>query len=172
MARATNKSELLTSANQQFDNLWRLINSMSTEMQNATFQFVDRDKNLRDVLVHLYEWHLMMDSWHRIGTLAGGNPDVPGKGYTWKTLPELNQVIWEKYQQVTLEDAKEKLQKSHTMILTHINQLTDDELFTKKKYKWTKSTSLGSYFISNTSSHYDWAIKKIKKHIKTYTPDH
>jgi len=38
----------------------------------------------------------------------------------------------------------------------------DDELFTKKKYNWTGTTSLGSYFISATSSHYDWGFGTIK----------
>ena len=42
----------------------------------------------------------------------------------------------------------------------------DEELFTKKKYHWTGSTSLGSYLVSATSSHYDWALKLIRKSIK------
>ncbi|MDR1911573.1 MAG: ClbS/DfsB family four-helix bundle protein, partial [Helicobacteraceae bacterium] len=37
-----------------------------------------------------------------------------------------------------------------------------DELFTKNKYEWTGTTSLGSYLISATSSHYDWGLKTIK----------
>ena len=32
----------------------------------------------------------------------------------------------------------------------------------KKKYEWTGTTSLGSYFISATSSHYDWGLKTVK----------
>jgi hypothetical protein len=39
---------------------------------------------------------------------------------------------------------------------------TDDELFSKKKYPLTGTTSLGAYFISSTSSHYDWGLKTIK----------
>ena len=42
----------------------------------------------------------------------------------------------------------------------------DDELFEKKRYKWTGSTSLGAYLVSATSSHYDWAFKLIKKCLK------
>lgn len=29
-----------------------------------------------------------------------------------------------------------------------------------------RATNLGSYCVSATASHYDWAMKKIKKHIK------
>jgi hypothetical protein len=43
-----------------------------------------------------------------------------------------------------------------------IEKHTDEELFTKQKYKWTGTTSLGSYLVSATSSHYDWGIKQIK----------
>ena len=41
-----------------------------------------------------------------------------------------------------------------------------DELFSKEKYQWTGTTSLGAYFILNTSSHYDWGLKTIKPAIK------
>jgi hypothetical protein len=43
-----------------------------------------------------------------------------------------------------------------------IEKHTDDELFTKKKYPWTGTTSLGAFLISATSSHYDWGLKTIK----------
>ena len=38
--------------------------------------------------------------------------------------------------------------------------------FQKKVYKWVGGSTLGSYFVSATSSHYNWAIKKIKAHQK------
>ncbi|MCR5436700.1 MAG: ClbS/DfsB family four-helix bundle protein, partial [Treponema sp.] len=31
---------------------------------------------------------------------------------------------------------------------------------------WTGNAALGAYFVSTTSSHYDWAMKKIKAHKK------
>ncbi|WP_077550546.1 ClbS/DfsB family four-helix bundle protein [Rodentibacter genomosp. 2] len=42
-----------------------------------------------------------------------------------------------------------------------------ERLFTKKYYSWTESTSLGSHIISFTSSHYEWALRIIKKQIKS-----
>jgi hypothetical protein len=45
---------------------------------------------------------------------------------------------------------------------------TDAELFTKKHYNWTGTTSLGAYFISATSSHYDWAMKKLRQAKRTW----
>ena len=45
-------------------------------------------------------------------------------------------------------------------------KFTSEELFSKGVYKWTGGSTLGSYFVSATSSHYDWAIKKLKAHQK------
>ena len=167
MPRPTNKNMLIVAANEQFAKLFAHIDKMSVNEQNAAFNFEDRDKNLRDVLVHLYEWHKMVERWHKIGTLEGGMPQVPGEGYTWKTLPDLNMEIWKKYQNASLPEAKDMLQKSHKMIMKLIEPHTNEELFDKGVYKWTKSSTLGAYFVSCTASHYEWAIKKIKKQLKT-----
>lgn len=96
MSRPTTKPDLIEAANERFSKLWSLIDTMTEEEQNSLFLFEDRDKNLRDILVHLYEWHQMVNRWHRIGTIEGGIPEVPGKGYTWRTLPDLNLEIWKK----------------------------------------------------------------------------
>jgi len=167
MPRPTTKTGLLDAASIQFDKLWSLVDSMSEGKQNALFEFEDRDKNLRDVIAHLYEWHKMVENWHKTGTLEGGMPDVPGTGYTWKTLPALNLEIWKKYQTVSLSESKKMLTDSHKMILALIESHTNEQLFSKNVYKWTKSSTLGAYFVSSTSSHYEWAMKKIKNHIKT-----
>jgi len=168
MPRPTTKSDLFEAANDQFEKLWKLIDSMSEEVQNAAFSFEDRDQNLRDLLVHLYEWHQMVKRWHREGTLEGGMPEVPGRGYTWKTLPGLNMEIWKDYQGTKLNEAKKMLRESHAMVLSLAEPHSNDQLFAKNVYKWTKSSTLGAYFVSCTSSHYDWAMKKIKRHIKEF----
>lgn len=167
MSRPTTKPDLIQAANTEFEKLWKLIDTMTQEEQNAEFMFEDRDRNLRDVLTHLYEWHKMVESWHKEGTIDGGLPDVPGTGYTWRTLPDLNKCIWEKYQGTSLAEAKTSLIESHKMILKLIETHSNDELFTKKVYKWTKGSTLGAYFVSCTSSHYNWAMKKIRKHKKS-----
>ena len=50
--------------------------------------------------------------------------------------------------------------------MTAIEAMTSEELFSKSVYDWVGGSTLGSYYISTTSSHYDWAIKKIKAHRK------
>lgn len=88
---------------------------------------------------------------------------MPAKGYTWKTLPDLNREIWKKYQDLNLQKAKEMLETSFNSVQKIIQKHSHEDLFTKKQYPWTGSTSLGAYLISATSSHYDWAYKLIKK---------
>lgn len=175
MPRPTDKDGLMKTAEEQFGKLRKMIDSIPNEVRNAPFDLsgIDkkeahwkRDKNLRDVLTHLHEWHLMVIRWYDEGTVKGGMPAVPGEGYTWQTLPNLNQKIWERYQNVTLADAEEMLRKSHADILELVKRHTDEELFTKGLYKWTKTSSLGAYFISCTSSHYEWAMMKIKTIMK------
>jgi hypothetical protein len=101
-------------------------------------------------------------NWCSVG-MTGGKPEMPAKGYSWKTTPDLNRWIWEKYQEVSLEKAKEHIKSSYYELRKIIEEFSNEELFEKKRYKWTGSTSFGAYLISATSSHYDWAYKLIKK---------
>ena len=49
-----------------------------------------------------------------------------------------------------------------------IGEMSDEELFSKGVFDWTGTTTLGSYCVSATSSHYNWAFKDIKKALKKY----
>ncbi len=167
MARPTNKQELIATATEQFKKLCNLIDSMQEEKQKATFTFEDRDRNLRDVLIHLYEWHQLLLNWIRAN--KGGNAvNFLPEPYNWKTYPQMNIEFWKIHQNTPLEKAKTLLEQSHSETMDQIESFTNEELFTKKYFPWTGTTSLGSYCVSSTSSHYDWAIKKLKQHIKTY----
>lgn len=180
MTRATTKSDLKESANEQFTKLWQLIDSMSEEPQRAAFNFGDeflhkhkeahwdRDKNLRDVLIHLYEWHRLLLNWISANQNDETKPFLPAP-YNWKTYGQMNVAFWEKHQNTSFEDSRELLKKSHVDTMALIETFSNDELFEKKHFPWTGSSTLGSYCVSATSSHYDWAMKKIKAHIKTYT---
>jgi len=165
MTRPTNKQDLIVAANSQFDKLWKLIDSMPEEKQLGTFSFEDRDRNLRDVLIHLYEWHQLLLNWLR-SNQAGNTVNFLPNPYNWKTYPQMNVEFWKKHQTTPLEEAVVLLEKSHADVMKLIESFTDEELFTKKYFPWTGTTNLGSYCISATSSHYDWAMNKLKQHTK------
>ncbi|MCW3161359.1 ClbS/DfsB family four-helix bundle protein [Chryseobacterium oryctis] len=165
MARAVTKEQLINSSEENFQKLFSLIGSMTRKEQESLFSFEDRDRNIRDVLIHLYEWHQLLLKWvvsNRSGEFSSFLPSP----YNWKTYPEMNIEFWKKHQKTTLDKSMELLMESHSSVMKLIDTFSDEELFTKKYFSWTGSTSLGSYCVSSGSSHYDWAIKKIKKHKK------
>ena len=168
MARPTTKEQLKQSGEDGFKKLFALINSMSEDEQKKSFSFEDRDKNVRDVLVHLYEWHQLLLNWIN-SNKSGKNASFLPEPYNWKTYPQMNIVFWEKHQKTSLEKAITLLEKSHSDAIKLIETFSNEELFTKKYFSWTGTTNLGSYCVSATSSHYDWAMKKIKKHQKELT---
>ena len=165
MARPKSKTELLQQCDEFFEKLMVQIGKIDRTVQLKEFPPGTLNRNIRDVLMHLYHWHIMMYEWYAIG-MSGKNPKMPAEGYTWKTLPDLNRKILLMYQDIDLEDAKQKLSISHRKIRGLIENHTDEELFEKKRYHWTGSTSLGAYLISSTSSHYAWAMKLIRKATK------
>jgi hypothetical protein len=165
MPRPTDKASLLDQCDQSFAALLALVDSLTPARQAAEYAFDQRDRNVRDTLAHLHAWHLMMLEWHRVG-MSGATPDIPGKGYTWQTLPGLNMEIWESYQGVSLASVRKSLEASQDEVRRLIAAHPDRELFTKALHPWTKSTSLGAYFVSCTASHYDWAAKAIRKHAR------
>ncbi len=162
MPRPKNKDELLELSRKNYQRLLEIVESFSSEELAKEFPEEFMSKNPRDVLSHLHEWHLMMLNWYQVG-MIGNKPDMPAKGYTWKSTKELNYKIWQKYQNTSLAEAKALLADSYQEIQKIINKHSNEELFTKKYYPWTNSTSLAAYLISSSSSHYDWAYKLIAK---------
>ena len=175
MPRPTTKIELIDAANTQWDKMWGMIDAMPEKRRLAAFNFGDdpkrkeahwtRDKNMRDVLVHLYEWHRLLLNWTSANLGGEAKPFLP-EPYTWKNYGDMNVKFWKKHQVTSNDDAKAMLCDSHVKVMATIESLTDEELFEKKHFSWTGTTNIGSYCISATASHYDWAMKKIKLHGK------
>jgi len=146
MARPKSKQELISLSNNNFKKLKELVIHSSDTNKELVFPEGMMNRNVRDVLAHLHHWHLLL--------------------LEWKTTPALNRQIWKDYQTVTLENIQQELNDSFENIQHIMHQHSDEELFEKKRYSWTGSTSLGSYLVSVSSSHYDWAFKLIKKAMK------
>ena len=174
MPRPKNKEELIIASEEGYKKLKEFIGTMSKAELDTPFDFSalnkkeahwDRDKNLRDVLAHLYEWHKLLLIWTEANLNGKNQPFLP-EPYNWKTYGEMNITFFNKHQSTDLTEISEALEESHKAVMKTADMLTDEQLFAKSFYKWTGTTSLGSYFISVTSSHYDWALKKLKAHRK------
>ena len=99
MARPTTKEEMIKAGNAQFSKMWGLIDDFTNEEQRGTFDFDGkeahwkRDKNIRDILVHLYEWHQLFLNW----VSANKNDEVKPflrEPYNWKTYGDMNVEFW------------------------------------------------------------------------------
>lgn len=175
MRRPTTKADLLTTATTNYEKLNVLISELTQKELATSFDFSNdekkkeahwkRDKNLRDILIHLYEWHQLLLNWVHSNQNSDHKPFIP-EPYNWKTYGNMNVEFWKKHQSTSLEDAKNMLQHSHTKIMQLAETFSNEELFTKGVYKWVGTSTLGSYFVSVTASHYDWAMKKLKAHKK------
>lgn len=173
MGRPTSKVDLLRAATAGYEEMNKFIASMTEKELATPFAFDEkkkeahwkRDKNSRDVLVHLYEWHQLLIGWIAANRNGEEQPFLP-KPYTWRTYGMMNEFFWKKHQNTSLEDAKEMLAKSHEQVMELAESFTNEELFSKGVYKWVGTSTLGSYFVSNLSSHYNWALKKLKAHRK------
>lgn len=171
MARPTTKADLISAATSNYAAMNFLISSLTEKELSIPFEFDDkkteahwkRDKNLRDILIHLYEWHQLLLNWVE-SNKKGDNKSFIPEPYNWKTYGDMNVEFWKRHQGTTLETAKEMLQKSHEEVMDLAETFSDEELFSKGIYPWVGGSTLGSYFVSVTASHYDWAMKKIKVH--------
>lgn len=175
MSRPATKKELINTAMDNYTKLNKIILELTDKELSVPFDFSGdekkkeahwrRDKNLRDILVHLYEWHQLILNWVYSNQKGIAAPFLP-EPYNWKTYGDMNVEFWKKHQDTLLENAFIMLNKSHNEVVSLAETFTDRELFSKGVYKWTGGTTLGSYFVSSLSSHYDWAIKKLKAHKK------
>lgn len=175
MARPTTKGDLIVLANIRYENLVEMMEALTEKELETEFDFrLDekkkeahwkRDRNLRDVLVHLYEWHRLLLNWVA-SNMAGERKSFLPEPYHWGTYGEMNVEFWRKHQKTSLAESKAMLKESHEAVMAMIAERSDEELFSKGAFSWTGTTTLGSYCVSATSSHYDWAMKKIKAHRK------
>ncbi len=165
MGRPQTKSELLHAAHAEFDRLWSVVATVRTE--DRARPGVCETWSLKDVLAHLDAWHEMFLKWEAAGS-RGEKPPMPASGFSWAETPALNEAIYQRCKTDEWDDVVKRLHDSHAKVLTRLEAYDEDDLFTKKRFAWTKSTSVASYAISATSSHYSWATKLIKKSAKTF----
>ncbi len=118
--------------------------------------------SVKDILGHLDAWHEMFLIWERAGA-AGETVEMPAPGYSWKETPALNDKIYQRIKDDPYEVVVARLIRSHKAVRDVLESYSDEDLFEKQRFRWTGSTSVGSYAVSATSSHYDWARKLIRK---------
>ena len=90
MSRPTSKTDLISAAAETYEKLTAMIDTMTDKELSIPFQFENdagkkeahwqRDKNLRDILIHLYEWHQLTLHWVHANQNGDAVPFLPKPG--------------------------------------------------------------------------------------------
>ena len=169
------KQELLTAMSDSYTKLKEQVGKMTTEELNAPFQFANDPKKCgarwiydqcpRDLLIHLYEWQVLMREF--VNNIREGHqrdylPDEYRKNYH-----EMDKMLVEKHQDTSFDQAEQLLNQTHEEMMQLTNSFTEEELFGKGFYKCTYTTTMAAYFASVTTSPYGQATKLLKTHLKS-----
>ncbi|MBR5685853.1 MAG: ClbS/DfsB family four-helix bundle protein [Muribaculaceae bacterium] len=174
MAGPTTKQELIAAMHDGYNKLQEQIAKMTADEKSTPFAVESdpkkcgvrwqNDRCLRDLLIHLYEWQVLMQTFVqniREGHQRDYLPDEYRKNYH-----EMDKMLVEKHQQTPLEEATRLLAETHNEMLRLADGFTEEELFSKGFYKCTYTTTMAAYFVSVTTSPYSQAVKILKSHQK------
>src|SRR5512145_1910746 len=127
MPRPTTKKGLLAAIEIERSTLEKLITELSPAQ--LTEPGTVGEWSVKDVLAHLMEWEQMVLSWHSAG-LKGKVPVTPAEGINWAQLPQLNQQIYERHRDRPLADIQKEFKSSFKKMLSTIQGLSEEDLFT------------------------------------------
>ena len=156
--RAKTKTELLDSIRTSREQLNQKFSSLTPNQM--TWPGSMGDWSVKDILAHLVDWEQRFIKWYQVG-LLGEEPVTPEPGITWRQLPKLNQIGYQRHRNDSLADVLSNYENSYREILELIEGMSEEEIFTELTYSWTGSQSLLSWIAANTSSHYNWARRNI-----------
>lgn len=172
MATPNTKPALLSAMSEGYAKLKEQIEKLTPEEAAAPFDFAadpkkcgvrwQYDRCLRDLLIHLYEWQVLMRVF--VQNIRERHPKDYLPDEYRKNYHDMDRMLVEKHQQTSLEEAKRLLDETHKEMLQIAEGFTDEELFTKGYYKCTYTTDMAAYFVSVTSSPYGQALKLLKTH--------
>ncbi len=122
--------------------------------------------SVKDILAHLLEWQQMNLDWYAAG-LRGDKVHLPAPGYTFRDLPRLNKMIYQKHHRRSLPSVLADFEKHHKEIVTLVKSLSDADLTTLNRYSWTgPSWTLSDYLRASTVAHYLWARQRIRRWLR------
>jgi hypothetical protein len=162
--RFSSKEELLAAIEDEHRRFLAVADRIPRRLYRAKGVWGD-GWTIQDLFAHLSEWEQMFLGWYRLGR-DGGDPILPAAGYTWRQTPALNEAIWRKHGSRPLTEVLKEFDRSYAEILSLVNALSVEDLFTPGRFAWTRDHPLTTYLVPNTSSHYRTAAKILKRWLK------
>lgn len=115
---------------------------------------VNGEWSVKDALAHISDWEQRFIGWYR-AQLRGETPIVPGPGLTWKDLDALNQSIYERHRDRTLDDVLAEYSRSYAEMRAVVEDIPAADLNVIGLYDWLgDENTLGDYVAANSSTHY------------------
>lgn len=168
MTRPQSKGELLDIIDIERTKL----NDVLGELSKAQMEIPGACENwsVKDILSHLVDWEQRCLRWYMAG-LLGEVPKTPDKVYNWHQLPALNQTIYEKHKDKSLEQVHQEYDSSFKEFMAEIEKMSEEALFLPQYFEWTGKGLLCEYVNANTANHYRWASKLICKFTRNLSND-
>ena len=164
MPRPTNKTDLQNLMQKEHAALEKQIEALTNEQKERGSNTIE-SWAFKDVLAHVTAWEQMVLGWYRAG-LREEVPPLPAEGFNWRQIPALNAKIYEEHRERPYSEIEEAFDASYLEIKETIEAIDNDTMFTPEQFAWTNKNTMGTYFVSATSSHYVWARKEIRKLLK------
>ncbi len=120
---------------------------------------------VHDLVAHLDAWHRLFLGWYGEG-LRGGTPHLPAEGYKWSELARLNRAIQAEHVDRPTDEVRADFQRSYAEVLAILEGASEAELLEPGRFAWTGSHGLVTYAGGNTSSHYRFARKVLRRWLK------
>jgi len=117
---------------------------------------------VKDILAHLVAWEKLFLDWYRTGIQGRSSATTP-VGMCQRAMDSLNQQIYETNQWRSLDDIIAEFHTSFQHIMTVIETIPEEDMFTHNRFNWTGGLTLADYVAGNTCNHYAWAKSQIRK---------
>ncbi len=119
----------------------------------------------KDYVAHLAEWERLLFDWYESG-LRGEKPDLPAKGYSWRTMDALNQAIFQRFKAEPAAALLADWRRTSDRLIELAESLSEAELFEKRRFAWTGTSTLAVYVDECGPNHYRWAAGEIQKALR------
>lgn len=114
-----------------------------------------RGRRTTDILTHVHAWHLLLDGWLRDHE-AGRPVHYPAEGFSWTTLGDLNDQLYERLRTLDYEQARALLVESHAHAVALVQDHDAESLMLVGAYPWLGDDSLGHVAHECLGAHYAW----------------
>jgi len=160
MPIAKTKQELLNAIEVEHRLLMKCVESLTA--QEFVTAGVCHEWSAKDVIAHLVEWKKMFLGWYKLG-LLGENPRTPAEDLKWTQTPALNDRIYRKWKDEEAEVVLAEFESTYRRMLELAYALPEELLFQKGLYPWLRVWPLSRWIAAQTSSHYRWALTRIRR---------